>query len=88
MLVHSEHHAGQSTSPTLLDVSDNMLIVTQVAPYSDGPAGVHGVLGQAATGLRELAHLSGLSPVFVDDVRDISPDAVGGGACPRPLHHR
>ena len=24
-----------------------MLIVTQVAPYADGPAGVHGVLGQA-----------------------------------------
>ncbi len=39
-----------------------MLIVTQVAPYVDGPAGVHGVLTQASTGLVELAGLAGLSP--------------------------
>jgi len=50
-----------------------MLIVTQVAPYRDGPAGVHGVLGQAATGLAELADLAGLSPTVVHDVRDVSP---------------
>ena len=50
-----------------------MLIVTQVAPYVDGPAGVHGVLTQAAGGLAELAELSGLSPVVVTDVRDLSP---------------
>ncbi len=50
-----------------------MLIVTQVAPYVDGPAGVHGVLAQATTGLVELAELSGLSPVVVADVRDLSP---------------
>jgi type 1 glutamine amidotransferase len=55
-------------------VADKMLIVTQVAPYVDGPAGVHGVLGQATTGLVELAELSGLSPVVVDDVRDLAPD--------------
>jgi len=54
-------------------VADNMLIVTQVAPYVDGPAGVHGVLAQARTGLVELAELSGLSPVVVADVRDLSP---------------
>jgi type 1 glutamine amidotransferase len=53
-----------------------MLIVTQVAPYVDGPAGVHGVLGQAATGLSELADLAGLSPIVVTDVRDVSPDAL------------
>ncbi len=53
-----------------------MLIVTQVAPYADGPAGVHGVLGQAATGLSELAGLSGLTPVVVGDVRDVSLDAL------------
>ena len=53
-----------------------MLIVTQVAPYVDGPAGVHGVLGQAATGLRQLAGLSGLNPVMIGDVGDISPDAL------------
>jgi len=50
-----------------------MLIVTQVAPYADGPAGVHGVLGQATTALCQLAEIAGLSPVVVDDVRDISP---------------
>jgi uncharacterized protein len=50
-----------------------MLIVTQVAPYADGPAGVHGVLGQAATGLSELAGLAGLTPVVVSDVRALSP---------------
>ena len=51
-----------------------MLIVTQVAPYVDGPAGVHGVLGQAATGLSELASMTGLSPTVVTDVGDVSPD--------------
>jgi len=50
-----------------------MLIVTQVAPYADGPAGVHGVLGQASTALAEVAEHAGLSPVVVDDVRDLSP---------------
>ena len=50
-----------------------MMIVTQVAPYADGPAGVHGVLGQAATGLSELAVLAGLSPTVVTDVADVSP---------------
>jgi len=50
-----------------------MLIVTQVAPYADGPAGVHGVLGQAATALAQLAEHAGLTPVVVDDVRDLSP---------------
>jgi hypothetical protein len=55
-----------------------MLIVTQVSPYADGPAGVHGVLGQAATALGQLAESAGLSPVVVDDVRDLSPDQLGG----------
>jgi hypothetical protein len=54
-----------------------MWIVTQVAPYADGPAGVHGVLGQAATGLGQLAELAGLAPVLVDDVRDLSPVQLG-----------
>jgi uncharacterized protein len=55
-------------------MSDEMLIVTQVAPYADGPAGVHGVLGQAATGLSELATMHALDPTVVDNVGDISPD--------------
>jgi uncharacterized protein len=57
-------------------VTGNMLIVTQVAPYVDGPAGVHGTLAQATTGLSELADLAGLSPVHVPDVRDVSPDVL------------
>jgi type 1 glutamine amidotransferase len=50
-----------------------MLITTQVAPYADGPAGVHGVLGQATTALVQLAESAGLDPVVVADVRDLSP---------------
>ena len=65
-----------------------MLIVTQVAPYADGPAGVHGVLGQAATALGELAGLAELSPVVVTDVRAVSADDLARGPRPRPLHHR
>jgi len=47
-----------------------MYIVTQVAPYPDGPAGVHGVLPQAAVALSELASMKGLDPVTVTDVTD------------------
>jgi hypothetical protein len=54
-------------------MADSMLIVTQVAPYVDGPAGVHGTLTQATTGLVELAGLAGLEPTVVADVRDLSP---------------
>jgi uncharacterized protein len=52
---------------------NDMLIVTQVSPYADGPAGVHGVLGQAQCGLAELAGLAGLGATVVSDVRDVSP---------------
>ena len=54
-----------------------MLIVTQVAPYTDGPAGVHGTLTQATTALSELADLAGLSPTPVPDVRNVSPSELG-----------
>lgn len=74
MPVHWTTGQGRGTSPTLLGVHDEMLIVTQVAPYVDGPAGVHGVLSQAATGLSELARMSGLTPIVVTDVGDVSPD--------------
>ena len=57
-----------------------MLIVNQVSPYRDGPAGVHGVLGQAATALSELAALAGLEPVVVGDVADVPPLDLGGAA--------
>ena len=53
-----------------------MLFVTQVAPYRDGPAGVHGVLDQAAVGVRQVAEMHGLRARRVDDVRDVSVDAI------------
>ncbi|MBV8950462.1 MAG: ThuA domain-containing protein [Actinobacteria bacterium] len=55
---------------------DTVLFVTQVAPYHDGPAGVHGVLGQAATAVGQLAELYGLHAQRVADVRELEPHAV------------
>jgi uncharacterized protein len=54
-------------------VADRLLFVTQVAPYADGPAGVHGVLDQAAVGVSQVGELHGLRPQRVDDVRTIDP---------------
>lgn len=48
------------------------LFVSQVAPYADGPAGVHGVLAQAAVGVAQLAEMVGLCPRHVEDVRMLS----------------
>jgi hypothetical protein len=59
-------------------MTDTMLIVTQVAPYVDGPAGVHGTLTQATTALSELASLAGLEPVSVPEVRDVPPEQLAG----------
>jgi len=56
-----------------------LTVVTHVAPYLDGPAGVHGVLGQAATALVELAGRHGLDPVVVADVADLSADNIVAG---------
>jgi type 1 glutamine amidotransferase len=56
-----------------------MYIVTEVAPYADGPAGVHGVLGQATAAFGELAGLAGLEPVPVTRVADLSPDQLTRG---------
>jgi uncharacterized protein len=53
-------------------VSDGLLFVAQVAPYTDGPAGVHGVLDQAAVGVAQVAEIRGLAPQRVDDVRTLS----------------
>ncbi len=47
------------------------MFVTQVAPYTSGPAGVHGVLDQAAVGVAQVAEMHGLRAQRVDDVRDI-----------------
>ena len=56
-----------------------MLVVTEVAPYADSPAGVHGVLGQAATALAELAEMADLQPVRVPQVADLSPEQLSHG---------
>jgi type 1 glutamine amidotransferase len=56
-----------------------MFIVTDVSPYPDGPAGVHGVLPQAAVALSELAGLASLEAVRVGAVPDIDPAALSGG---------
>jgi len=52
-------------------VSDRLLFVTQVAPYADGPAGVHGVLDQAAVAAAQIAELHGLRSQRIDDVRQL-----------------
>ena len=53
-------------------MGSTLLFVTQVAPYVDGPAGVHGVLDQAAVGVAQIAELHGLTPQRVDDVRTLA----------------
>ena len=53
-------------------MTDALLFVTQVAPYATGPAGVHGVLDQAAVGVAQVAELHGLAPRRVDDVRTLA----------------
>ena len=57
-------------------MSDQLLFVTQVAPYHDGPAGVHGVLDQAAVGVTQIAELCGLDAARVDDVRALDSAAL------------
>jgi uncharacterized protein len=59
-----------------MSVDRPMYILTQVSPYADGTAGVHGVLGQATTALAEVAGLSGLVPVVVNDVTDLPAAAL------------
>ena len=49
-----------------------MVYVTQVAPYHDGPAGVHGVLEQSATAMAELGEAAGMRPQRVVDVRQLA----------------
>ncbi|HEX6476869.1 MAG TPA: hypothetical protein VF005_06310 [Acidimicrobiales bacterium] len=53
-----------------------LLYVTQVAPYRDGPAGVHGVLDQSSTAMAELAGLAGLGFQRVNDVATLDAGAL------------
>ncbi len=57
-----------------------MLYVTQVAPYVDGPAGVHGVLVQSTTAMAQLADAAGLAFRAVSDVRSLLAEEVAGAA--------
>ncbi len=59
-------------------MAGGLLFVTQVAPYRDGPAGVHGVLDQAAVGVAQIAEMHGLRAQRVDDVRDLTDEAIRG----------
>ena len=52
----------------------SLVAVTQVAPYVDGPAGVHGVLGQSVTAMAQLADAASLAFRHVPDVRTLGPD--------------
>ncbi len=54
-------------------VPRQLVYVTQVAPYHDGPAGAHGVLDQSATAMAQLAELAGLGFRRVSDVRTLDP---------------
>jgi len=57
-----------------------MVYVTQVAPYGDGPAGAHGVLDQSATAMAQLAELAGLGFRRVTDVRHLDASDLGAAA--------
>ncbi len=54
-------------------------ILTDVAPYQTGPAGVHGVLPQAQGALRQLAGLAGLDAPALRGPSDLDPEALAGG---------
>ena len=54
----------------------SLLYVTQVAPYRDGPAGVHGVLDQSATAVAQLAEAAGLGFTRVPDVRSLDTETL------------
>jgi type 1 glutamine amidotransferase len=59
---------------TVADVpSRELVFVSQVAPYRDGPAGVHGVLEQATTAVAQLAGMHELEAVPVVDVTTLDP---------------
>ena len=62
------------------DVAASLVYVTQVAPYHDGPAGVHGVLDQSATAVAQLADAAGLRFLHVKDVRRLPLDDLAGAA--------
>jgi type 1 glutamine amidotransferase len=70
-------------------MSDTLLHVTDVSPYAADAtrstmqlrmAGAHGVLGQSATAMAELARSAGLGFAHVPDVAALEPDALEGAS--------
>ncbi len=59
--------------------SEPLLICTAVAPYVDGPAGVHGVLVQAGRALSELGEAAGLAPRVIEDPAGLAPEDLARG---------
>jgi uncharacterized protein len=57
---------------------EQLVFVPQVAPYADGPAGVHGVLDQAATAVAQLADMHDLATIVTADVRELDDDLLAG----------
>lgn len=57
-------------------VQERLLFVTQTAPYTTGPSGVHGVLDQARRAVLQIADLNGLRGQCADDVRQLDDDAL------------
>ncbi len=86
------HAPGRYVRLLCRGMADPLLFVTQVAPYDDGPAGVHGVLDQAAVGVQQVAEMHGLRGRRVDDVRDVSRRRSRSGArrspCSRSARRR
>jgi type 1 glutamine amidotransferase len=58
-------------------MAESLAFVTQVAPYRDGPAGVHGVLDQAAAAMAQIAELHGMKSRRITDVRTLAPAVIG-----------
>ncbi|MHB8221097.1 MAG: ThuA domain-containing protein [Acidimicrobiales bacterium] len=67
----------EGSEDAMAGTGGRMLVLAQVAPYADGPAGVHGVLPQAQAALAELAEMADLNPTVVHDVRTLGPDLLG-----------
>lgn len=60
-------------------MTEVMWIVTEVAPYRHGPAGVHRVLPQARGALEEIAGMVGLGAVAVPRVADVPASSFASG---------